>query len=101
VLLSRSHLDPATDAYVERLPEPERMAFGSALKFALIAEGAADLYPRLSTTSIWDVAAGHALLEAAGGAMVAPNGRPLRYDQSDFRIEAFIAFGDRAAGLPR
>jgi 3'(2'), 5'-bisphosphate nucleotidase len=67
VLVSRSHLDAATDAYVDRLPSPQKIACGSALKFCLLAEGGADLYPRLGQTSEWDVAAGHAVLLAAGG----------------------------------
>lgn len=97
VLVSRSHLDAATDAYVERLSHPERFACGSALKFCLLAEGAADLYPRLAPTSEWDVAAGHALLLAAGGDVRRPDGQPLRYGAADFRIPGFIATGDANA----
>jgi 3'(2'), 5'-bisphosphate nucleotidase len=97
VLVSRSHLDAATAAYVERLMQPERIACGSALKFALIAEGSADLYPRLAPTSEWDVGAGHALLLSAGGGVLTPDGRPMRYGQSGFRVPGFIAFGDRKA----
>ena len=91
MLVSRSHLDAATDAYVDRLPRPEEIACGSALKFCLIAEGSADLYPRLGPTSEWDVAAGHAVLIAAGGAMRKPDGSALRYGQGDFRVPGFIA----------
>jgi 3'(2'), 5'-bisphosphate nucleotidase len=101
VVTSRSHLDAATIAYIDRLAPPERTACGSALKFCLIAEGAADLYPRLAPTSDWDVAAGHALVLAAGGGVTAPDGRPLRYGQRDLLIPAFIAFGDREGGPPR
>lgn len=97
VLVSRSHLDPATAAYVDRLTAGELIARGSALKFAMLAEGAADLYPRLGPTSEWDVAAGHALLTAAGGDVLRPDGEPLRYGAADFLIPGFIAFGDRAA----
>ena len=67
--VSRSHLDPATVALLDRLGVKTRLPCGSALKFCRIAEGAADLYPRLATTCEWDVAAGHALVEAAGGAV--------------------------------
>jgi 3'(2'), 5'-bisphosphate nucleotidase len=95
VLVSRSHLDSATAAYVDRLAHPRRIACGSALKFGLLAEGSADIYPRLSPTSEWDVAAGHALLVAAGGNAITPDGGPLQYAQQDFRIPGFIAFGDR------
>ena len=94
VLVSRSHLDPATDAYVDGLPQAQRTACGSALKFCLLAEGAADIYPRLAPTSEWDVAAGHAVLLGAGGALRRPDGSPLLYGQGDFRIPAFIATGD-------
>jgi len=94
VLVSRSHLDPATTAYVDRLPQAERVPRGSALKFSMLAEGAADLYPRLGPTSEWDIAAGHAVLLAAGGGVLRPDGRPLLYGQADFRVPAFIAFGD-------
>lgn len=99
VLVSRSHLDAATTAYVDRLPQPERLACGSSLKFGLLAEGTADLYPRLAPTSEWDIAAGHAVLLAAGGGVTQPDGQVLRYGQSDFRVPAFIAFGDASAPL--
>ncbi len=98
VLISRSHLDLATDAYVERLTNPEKIACGSALKFCLLAEGSADLYPRLAPTSEWDIAAGHAVLLAAGGDVRMPNGNALRYGQGyergDYRIPSFIAAGE-------
>jgi 3'(2'), 5'-bisphosphate nucleotidase len=100
--VSRSHLDPTTVALLDRLGVKTRLPCGSALKFCRIAEGAADLYPRLATTCEWDVAAGHALVEAAGGAVTLPGGAPLRYGNgaSDFRIPAFIAWGDRSLVPP-
>jgi 3'(2'), 5'-bisphosphate nucleotidase len=94
VLISRSHLDPATDAYVDRLPQAKRVPCGSALKFCLLAEGSADVYPRLGPTSEWDVAAGHAVLVAAGGDLRKPDGGALRYGQGNFLIPGFIAIGD-------
>jgi 3'(2'), 5'-bisphosphate nucleotidase len=100
VLVSRSHLDPATTAYVDRLPPTERLACGSALKFCLIAEGSADIYPRLARTCEWDVAAGHALVVAAGGTLTRPNGEPLLYGRGDFYIAGFIAAGDPARLVP-
>jgi 3'(2'), 5'-bisphosphate nucleotidase len=95
--VSRSHLDSATVALLDRLHIGNRMACGSALKFCRIAEGAADIYPRLSPTCEWDVAAGHALVAAAGGTVTLPDGGALRYGEtaSDFRVPAFIAWGDR------
>jgi 3'(2'), 5'-bisphosphate nucleotidase len=99
--VSRSHLDSATIALLERLRIGHRMACGSALKFCRIAEGAADIYPRLSPTCEWDVAAGHALVAAAGGTVTLPDGGALRYGEAagDFRIPAFIAWGDRTGVL--
>jgi 3'-phosphoadenosine 5'-phosphosulfate (PAPS) 3'-phosphatase len=94
-LVSRSHADPATEAYLGRWPMAERRALGSSLKFCLIAEGVADLYPRLGPTREWDTAAGHAVLAAAGGAVLTPDGKPLRYGKADadFLHAGFIALG--------
>ncbi len=94
--VSRSHLDARTQALLSRLPRVGRIVSGSALKFCRIAEGAADLYPRLAPTCEWDVAAGHAVLTAAGGMVAAPEGASLRYGRiaENFRIPAFIAWGD-------
>lgn len=98
VLVSRSHLDPATDAYVDRLTNPEKIVCGSALKFCLLAEGSADLYPRLAPTSEWDIAAGHAVLLAAGGDVRKPDGEALRYGrghgEGNFLVPGFIAAGE-------
>jgi len=95
-VVSRSHLEPQTQAFLARLPIADRRACGSAVKFCQLAEGAADVYPRLSTTCEWDVAAGHALLVAAGGAVVSPEGAPLTYGRmlESFRVPAFVAWGD-------
>jgi 3'(2'), 5'-bisphosphate nucleotidase len=96
---SRSHLDRETEGFLARLPVGECVTSGSAIKFCQVAEGVADVYPRLSTTCEWDVAAGHAVLVAAGGTVTAPDGRPLRYGRRDanFRIPAFVAWGDPSA----
>ena len=69
------------------------------MKFCQVAEGAADVYPRLSTTCEWDVAAGHAVLTAAGGAVVTPAGAPLDYGwiSRNCRVPAFVAWGDPSA----
>src|SRR5262252_6187225 len=99
--VSRSHLDSATVKLLDQLQIGNRMAYGSALKFCRIAEGAADIYPRLAPTREWDVAAGHALVAAAGGAVTRPDGGALLYGDvaSDFRVPAFIAWGDRTGLL--
>jgi 3'(2'), 5'-bisphosphate nucleotidase len=93
-LVSRSHLDPRTQAYLQSLPQPRTIACGSALKFCRIAEGSADIYPRLAPTHDWDVAAGHAIVVAAGGQMLAPGGTPLRYGTPELLIPDFIASGE-------
>jgi 3'(2'), 5'-bisphosphate nucleotidase len=97
-LVSRSHLDPASAALVARLAGVRTQPCGSAVKFCRLAEGAGDLYPRLAPTSEWDIAAGHALLAAAGGAVLTPDGGALIYGRSEaFRVPAFIACGDPEA----
>lgn len=97
-VMSRSHLDPATEAFLARLAPIARQPSGSAIKFCQIAEGAADVYPRLSTVCEWDVAAGQALLTAAGGIVTTPQGGPLAYGRAaeNFRVPAFVAWGDPA-----
>jgi 3'(2'), 5'-bisphosphate nucleotidase len=94
VLVSRSHLDPRTQAYLAGLPQSRALPRGSAVKFCRVAEGSADLYPRLAPTHDWDVAAGHALIEAAGGRVLAPDGKPVRYGTAELLIPGFIASGD-------
>jgi 3'(2'), 5'-bisphosphate nucleotidase len=97
--VSRSHLDAETKAFLTRLPVSETVQSGSAIKFCQLAEGAADVYPRFGTTCEWDVAAGHAVLTAAGGILTTPDGAPLPYGRIDknFRVPAFIAWGDPTA----
>jgi 3'(2'), 5'-bisphosphate nucleotidase len=92
---SRSHLDPETEAFLAGLPVAERRSIGSSLKFCLVAEGEADLYPRFGTTMEWDTAAGHAVLEAAGGRVDAPDGGAFVYGKASagFRNGAFVAWG--------
>ncbi len=94
--VSRSHLDPDTTAFLDRLGVAERLTCGSSLKFCRIAEGAADVYPRFSPTSEWDIAAGHAIVTAAGGIMTAPSGAPLRYGHApaDMKVPGFVVWGD-------
>ena len=95
--VSRSHYEPASAAFLQRFAPITEHSCGSALKFCRIAEGAADLYPRLAPTSEWDVAAGHALVVAAGGAVMAPDGGLLSYGGEGFRVAGFVAWGDPAA----
>jgi 3'(2'),5'-bisphosphate nucleotidase len=98
VLVSRSHRDDRTDAWLARLPRRyTTLAAGSSLKFCRLAEGAADLYPRFGTTCPWDTAAGHCVLACAGGAVVDLGGKPLRYgSRHTDRNPDFLALGDPA-----
>ena len=97
VAASRSHRDARTQALLDALPAHETLACGSSLKFCRIAEGEIDLYPRFGPTSEWDTAAGQAILEAAGGAVLDPRGRPFRYNQREGLLNGdFVALGDPA-----
>lgn len=98
VVGSNSHLSPETRAYVRELrsrySEVSFVAIGSSLKICLVAEGAADLYPRLAPTMEWDTAAAHAVLNAAGGHLVAHGTcSELRYNKRDLRNGWFVAEG--------
>lgn len=101
-LVSRSHCDPQTQAFLTHLPVEDILATGSSLKFCLIAAGDADVYPRFSRTREWDIAAGDAVLRRAGGMTVDGAGAPFHYgkQQQDFANGPFVAWGDpRAARL--
>ena len=103
IAASRSHRDGRTQAVLDALPGSEVVGCGSSLKFCRIAEGVIDLYPRFGPTSEWDTAAGQAIVEAAGGALFDPRGRPFRYNQRDTLLNGdFVAMGDPAlrARLP-
>jgi len=89
---SKSHLNQATVDYLEAaVGLCDFVAVGSSLKFCIVAEGEADIYPRASPTSEWDTAAGHAVLLAAGGVVYGPDGSPLRYGKRAFVNRAFVA----------
>lgn len=91
---SRSHSDEATETFLDEVGATERMSAGSSLKFCLVAEGKADIYPRFGPTMEWDVAAGHAVLVAAGGRVTTLEGQPFGYRKPDFRNTGFIARSD-------
>jgi 3'(2'), 5'-bisphosphate nucleotidase len=97
--VSRSHGDAATEAFIEARPGAVRQMLGSAVKFAKVAEGAVDIYPRLAPTREWDVAAGHAIVTAAGGKITDAKGADLRFGEGakDFLVPGFIAWGDPEA----
>jgi 3'(2'), 5'-bisphosphate nucleotidase len=95
VVGSRSHPSGELAEYLARLGRHEIKPMGSSLKICLVAEGAADLYPRFGPTSEWDTAAAQAILESAGGRMMDRVGRPLRYNTKDDLLNPhFLAFGD-------
>ncbi|MES2903125.1 MAG: 3'(2'),5'-bisphosphate nucleotidase CysQ [Pseudomonadota bacterium] len=95
---SKSHLTQSTIDYLcEAVGECDYVSVGSSLKFCLVAEGRADIYPRLSPTSEWDTAAGHAILLAAGGRVDGPDGSPLAYGKKAFLNRGFCATAGWAA----
>ncbi len=93
VVASRSHGSSALDRYIAALPPHERVATGSSLKYGVLAAGEADLYPRTGPTMEWDTAAGDAVLRAAGGRTLAPDGSLFRYGKPGFRNGPFVATG--------
>jgi 3'(2'), 5'-bisphosphate nucleotidase len=95
VVASRSHRGELLDGYLAKLGPHTTVSRGSALKFCLVAEGSADVYPRLGPTSEWDTAAGHAVLLAAGGQVVNVDGAPLHYNTRESLLNPyFIAYAD-------
>ena len=99
VVASKSHRTAETDAFIARYPVANLVSAGSSLKFCIVAEGKADLYPRMGPTMQWDTAAGDAVLRAAGGKVVTLDGAPLPYGPNGaagagaFRNPWFIAAG--------
>jgi 3'(2'), 5'-bisphosphate nucleotidase len=95
VVGSRSHPSGELAGYLAALGPHEITPMGSSLKICLVAEGAADVYPRFGPTSEWDTAAAQAILESAGGRMMDRVGQPLRYNTKDDLLNPhFLAFGD-------
>jgi len=93
VVASKSHRDEATDAYINKYSVADMKSAGSSLKFCLIATGEADIYPRVGRTMEWDTAAGHAVLNGAGGAVVRfDDHTPLTYGKNIFENPFFIAY---------
>ena len=99
VAVSRSHGDARTEAFIDGRPGAVRQMLGSAVKFGRVAEGAADIYPRLAPTCEWDIAAGHAIVTAAGGRITDAHGADLQFGKGrdDFIVPEFIAWGDPSA----
>lgn len=105
VVASKSHNTPETDEFIGRYPGAERVSVGSSLKFCLVADGSADLYPRFGRTMEWDTAAGDAVLRAAGGKTVTLQGEALAYgkrnqsDDADFANPHFICVSGQCGAL--
>ncbi len=93
VVVSRSHPGKEAEAFLRTLGTYDAVEIGSSLKFCLVAEGSADLYPRFGPTREWDTAAGHCVLVAAGGHVANLDGQPLRYNKADLLNPPFIARG--------
>ena len=93
---SRSHRGSSLDAFLEAVGDYELLPMGSSLKFCRVAEGAADLYPRLGPTSEWDTAAAQAVVEQAGGMVLCLDGEPLLYNTKDDMLNPhFMVVGPR------
>ena len=92
VVESRSHPSPALEAFLRTVPVRRRIPMGSSLKFCLVADGSADVYPRFGRTMEWDVAAGDCVFRQSGAAGERPS--PLRYNKPD------LSNGDFVLGLP-
>lgn len=100
VVSSRSHNDEtALQNFLHTHSVEKTLTVGSSLKFCLVAEGTADLYPRLGKTMEWDTAAAHAVLNAAGGEVVTLEGLPLRYGKKGFANPFFVAHGLKEEGI--
>ena len=94
VVGSRSHRGASLDAFLEKVGDVEMLPMGSSLKFCVVAEGGADVYPRLGPTSEWDTAAAQAVVEQAGGAVLELNGSPLAYNgKADILNPHFVVVG--------
>ena len=93
--LSKSHLDENTKSFIEKIKAKNINYSGSSIKLCNLAKGTSNLYPRLSKTMEWDIAAGHAILKNAGGDVFEINGKPVRYNKHKYTNNPFIAFGGK------
>lgn len=94
VVCSRSHLNEGTQAFIDALNSPEKVSKGSSLKFLMLAEGKAHLYPRIAPTMEWDTGAAQIILEEAGGKVISEETQaPLQYNKPDLLNPFFVAYG--------
>jgi 3'(2'), 5'-bisphosphate nucleotidase len=96
MVVSRSHLSQETQNFINQYPHAQSQSRGSSLKFCLLAEGQADIYPRFGRTMEWDTAAGHAVLLSAGGSVDTMENSPLSYGKTGLDNPHFIAYGQRS-----
>lgn len=100
-VVSRSHSNQELEEYLNKLNIKERISTGSSLKFCLVAEGKADIYPRIGTTMEWDTAAGQIIVEEAGGKVVEfATGNPLTYNKKSLKNPSFIVIGQILFNVP-
>lgn len=102
VVASRSHMNEETKVFIEKLKskvgEIETLSIGSSLKFCLVAEGKADIYPRLGPTMEWDTAAAHIIATESGCQVKTLSGEPLRYNKEDLRNPYFVVVREEVTG---
>ena len=99
---SRSHAGDSLLRFLDRIGDHDIVSMGSSLKLCLVAEGKADIYPRLGPTSEWDTAAAQAVVEAAGGMVTDTQMQPLRYNTKESLLNPhFLVFGDRSENWGR
>ncbi|SBS25383.1 3'(2'),5'-bisphosphate nucleotidase CysQ [Marinomonas aquimarina] len=94
VVGSRSHTSDEMQAWLDKLADYEMVSMGSSLKLCLVAEGKADLYPRIGLTSLWDTAAAHAVVLAAGGTVTDLKGKPLSYATPENVLNPYFLVGN-------
>ena len=95
LVCSRSHMNEDTQAFVDQYKNPELVSMGSSLKFMLVAEGKADIYPRFGPTMEWDTGAAQAIVETAGGQVIAnETQKPLEYNKPDLHNPWFLVYGN-------
>lgn len=100
VVASASHSTPETEAFIDTLPSVEkRVSVSSSMKLCWVAEGKADIYPRFGRTMEWDIAAGHAIVNAAGGYIVDEHGKDMIYGKPPLDNPYFIAWGRKQRSI--
>lgn len=100
IAVSRSHLGKATVDFLEKIGPYELLGMGSSLKLCLVAEGVADLYPRLGRTMEWDTAAAQSIVTEAGGSVTDAQGHPLKYNKADLANPNFFVRGNPPVSMP-